>query len=286
MSSRLNNQDIGLKICIQQRIDNYDLTGHLKKEQPELWAFLSLPADLSEGHKPIPATLEKYYVDGLMSPIRLNRDILRMMKMQLRTAYSGQYLQAPIVTGGRLFKEAWFQWFTKEQLPVIDNVIISVDGSLTDSPTACNASVQVWGSKRPNYYMLYDYTMRMTQQQTLTAIERMLKIYPHAICVIENAASGFFLIEKLMEKYPTYRFPPNKFGGKEIRADMISALWETGNVFVADNIHNKTVYQEEIISFPNSPFKDRVDAMSQALLYFTRCNAGDVQSVERASVQI
>ena len=286
MSSRFDNPDIGLKINIQQRIDNFDLTGHLQKEQATLWAFLSLPADLSEGDKPVPAALEKFYVDGLMFPARLSKKVLAEKKMELRTGYSGQINQRPIVQGGRYIKEAWFNWFVKAQLPALQQVIISVDASNTNAKTSCPASIQAWGAAPPHYYMLYDYTERLSAMQTNNAIERMARMYPGCILVIEQAANGYFLIEKLKMKYPVYTFLPQNFGGKEKRVEMIAPLWETGNVHVFDNVHNRTSYQEEIISFPNSPFRDRVDAMSMALIYFTRCAVGSAQFVGRMPGQV
>jgi predicted phage terminase large subunit-like protein len=286
MSSRLDTPLVGLKIIIQQRIDDYDLTGYLLKEQPALYARLSLPADLSEGDKPFPEILTKFYQNKLMFSKRLGREVLDAQKLQLRTAYSGQYNQRPIVSGGRYFKEAWFKWFVQAQLPHLQQVIVSVDASNSDAKDSCPASIQVWGYARPNAFMLYDYTERLSAIKTSNEIERIAKMYPGCILVIEKAANGFFIIEHLKQRYAVYEFLPAKFGGKEVRAEMVAPLWETGNIFIADNPHNRTVYMDEITSFPNSPFKDRVDAMSQALLYFTRCSAGSPTPVTRFPGQV
>jgi predicted phage terminase large subunit-like protein len=129
--------------------------------------------------------------------------------------------------------------------------------------------------------MLYDLTVRLGAVETVTAIERVYRSYPGATIVIEKAANGYFVIEQLRRKLPgVYEFVPSKFGGKEVRADMVAPLWETGNVFIADTPYNRTSYIPEILAFPNSEYKDRVDSMAMALLYFTRLqsNSGFVDN--------
>ena len=293
MSSRLDNADIGIKINIQQRIDNFDLTGYLKKEQPQLWAFLSLPADLSEGDRPFPLALTDKYRsadperNGLMFPERMGRKVLNDKKLELRSGYSGQINQRPTVAGGRIIKDAWFRTFTPRELPALEAVIISVDASLTDGDGSCLASIQVWGCRRPDYYMLYDYSERMTAIQNDTQLKRIEKLYPNSIEVIEQAANGFYLTESCEKRgRNVYRFIPAKFGGKDKRGDLISPLWEMGYVHVADSPHNTTIYKSEITSFPHVPFKDRFDAMSQALLFFSKCMGGSAQFTGRMPGQV
>jgi phage terminase large subunit-like protein len=287
MGSRLDNQTIGLKIVIQQRIDDFDLTGYLRKEQGMLYGFLSLPADLSEGDLPWPVALKKFYKDGLMFPGRMGRDVLKILKMQLRSGYSGQINQRPTVAGGRIIKDAWFRTFTPRELPALEAVIISVDASLTDGDGSCLASIQVWGCRRPDYYMLYDYSERMTAIQNDTQLKRIEKLYPNSIEVIEQAANGFYLTESCEKRgRNVYRFIPAKFGGKDKRGDLISPLWEMGYVHVADSPHNTTIYKSEITSFPHCPYADRFDAMSQALLFYSKCMGGSAQFTGRMPGQV
>jgi predicted phage terminase large subunit-like protein len=279
MWSRLDNQDIGIRMVIQQRIDLQDLTGHIKRELKDQYKFIVLPADLSTGAHTEPVELEKHYVNGLMSPIRLSKEILAEARVSERTAYSGQYNQQPIVVGGRFFKEHWPKWFSPRQLPDLSKArgCISVDASFTDSATSCPASIQSWAWLTPNFYLLYDLTTQMSALSTLAAIERIKKTYPMSIIVVEKAANGFFIIEALKKKYQVYEFIPAKYGGKEVRAEMAAPLWETGNVYLPDTSYIKSQYFPELLAFPNSEYKDRVDSMSQALIYFTRCIASMAQ---------
>ena len=196
------------------------------------------------------------------------------LKMQAISdrSFASMIQQRPSPSEGDMFKAHWPRWFTKDTMPMFERIIISVDASFTDAKESCPASIQVWGKQGPNFYMIYDLTRRMGAIETANAIERTAKIYPGCITVVEKAANGYFIIEKIKNKLQVFEFDPKRYGGKEVRAEMVAPLWETGNVFIYDNIYNRTYYLPEILTFPNSALKDRVDAMSQALLYFTRSN--------------
>ena len=278
MPSRLADPRVGLKIVVQQRLHIQDITGHIKELyvkkgtwDSDKWDFTILPGIKSRDV--LPTSLMPFYDStGLLFPDRLSQDVLNNYRITLRNGFAGQIMMTPLTIGGNFFRETWPRWFTKEQMPVFDQIILSVDASFKDEENSCPASVQVWGLKSPNYYMLYDHTTRMGAIETGNAIERLLQVYPRGtITVIEPAANGYYLIEKLKKKYPVYPFPVARFGGKENRAAIAATLWETGNVYILDTPHNRTVYMPEILAFPNSQWKDRVDAMSQAIIYYTKC---------------
>ena len=273
MPSRLSRPEIGLKIVVQQRLHLSDVTGHIKDHYPGSWKFIVLPATLSDNVYPV--ELAKNYINGQLFPARLTPSFLKSQMIMLQRGYVGQYLMSPRAVGGNFFKESWVNWYKKEQLPRLEQIIISVDASFDSGNTSCPVSIQAWGKRCPNYYMLYDLTQRMGAIESNTAIERVARSYPGALIVVERAANGYFLIEMLKKKFPVYEFLPNRFGGKEERAEQVAPLWEVGNVHVFDSVYNRTQYITEILDFPNNELKDRVDAMAQALLYFSRCSTGN-----------
>jgi predicted phage terminase large subunit-like protein len=222
-----------------------------------------------------PADLKRFYSpEGLLCPKRFPLEVLEVMKVQFRNGYSGQVRQDPVAEGGNFFKEEWVNWFTPEQLPEFGRVLLSADTANTDLETSCPVSMQVWGEAKPNYYLLYDETMIMSQLDTETRIQAIAKLYPGIITVIELASSGFGIYASLKKKMsPIFAFPPGRFGGKEARADSISPLWQAGNIFLPATQYIKVHYLPEILAFPNGEYVDRVDAMSQALLFFTQVAA-------------
>ena len=264
--TRLDNPDVGLICEIQQRIDGEDLTGYLIKNQASKWAMISLPADLSKGHKPVPVVLTKFYKNGLMSPIRLSKKTLEDAELNLGTAYSGQYLQDPQVIGGRFFKESWPRYYKPQQMPAFESIIISGDTAFTGKH--CNTSLQLWGYKAPDAYLLKDQTELMNNEQTEACLIRLYESCPGCTMVIEQASSGFTILQNLSKKYRVFSFIPQKFGGKEVRATSTASMWWQGHVWLPDEPYYRTTYMEEFLNFPAGA-KDRVDSASQALIYFS-----------------
>ena len=279
MPSRLADPEIGLKIVVQQRLHQQDTTGHIKERYADKYDFTILPAMRSQDIFP-PELASRYGKDGLLFPSRLSMSVIDDYRKQLRNGFAGQIMMTPMTEGGNFFRESWPHWLNKEQIPVFDQIILSVDASNKSDPSSCPASIQVWGLKAPNYYMIYDLTTRMGAIETGNAIERIAQMYPPGtVLVIEPAANGYYLLERLRKKYPVYAFPVAKFGGKEVRADLAATLWETGNVYILDTPYNRNTYWPDILAFPSNQYKDRVDAMSQAILYYTKCRPVGAQWV-------
>jgi phage terminase large subunit-like protein len=273
MSTRLANKRTGVMIDVQQRLHIKDLTAHIKNTQASLTKFISLPAENT--YKNVePPEWEKYYIDGLLSPnALLSPLVLSKAKTQLRNAYQGQYNQHPVPSNGTLFKDEWVRWVTAEQLPEMELVVVSADTAQTDKQSSCPVSIQTWAKERgaPNFYLLGDETDIMSILSTEKRIVAVAAVNPGCVIVIEREASGYTILENLKKVYPlVFGFDPRKYGGKEKRAEMVSRYWEAGNVFILLNEYYKSRYVPEIIDFPNGPYKDRVDAMSQALIWINR----------------
>jgi predicted phage terminase large subunit-like protein len=94
---------------------------------------------------------------------------------------------------------------------------------------------------------------------------------PGCFIIVENAASGFGIIETLkLSRSLVFPFNPGAYGGKEKRAEMVTGYWEGGNVFLPEISYMHSEYLPEITAFPKGSYRDRVDAMSMALIWLTR----------------
>lgn len=271
ISSRATDKLISVMINVQQRLHGDDITAYIRKNQASLWKFIVLPGELSEKVEPV--ELKSKYSLGLLNPKRFAKAVLDVMKIQFRNAYSGQVRQDPIAEGGNLFQETFPRWYTQDQLPQMERIVVSADTSNTSDADSCPTSIQVWGKEygKPNYYLLYDETQLTTPGKATARIDAIATMYQGCEIVIENAASGFGIIESIKEKHPgVFAFNPAKYGGKEKRAESILYLWEAGNIFLPDSEYVRAHYLTEIVSFPLGEYKDRIDSMSQALIWMTR----------------
>jgi hypothetical protein len=67
---------------MEQRLSNKDTTAHCLNVFKDECRHICLPAE--NVYKNIePQEIEKFYIDGLLDPVRLNRDILKSTRMGL-----------------------------------------------------------------------------------------------------------------------------------------------------------------------------------------------------------
>jgi predicted phage terminase large subunit-like protein len=98
---------------------------------------------------------------------------------------------------------------------------------------------------------------------------------------VESAANGYFVIEFLKKRLSgVFGFDPRKYGGKEQRADSVTYLCEAGNVYLPDTDYVHSKFLPEVLMFPNGKYKDRIDAMVQAMIYFTRSEVKQARAVD------
>lgn len=97
-------------ILVEQRLSNKDTTAHCLNVFKDECRHICLPAE--NVYKNIePKEIEKFYIDGLLDPVRLNRDILKSTKMGLNDeskpisdiAYNIQFNQVSETVEGLLY---------------------------------------------------------------------------------------------------------------------------------------------------------------------------------------
>jgi hypothetical protein len=178
-----------------------------------------------------------------------------------------------------------------------NNIIFSIDTNMgaeikneKDKKKNAATSIQVIGeTKNGNKYLLFEKSwvcsfvefINALAGKTLASGRRDIENslvgkfgFASEEIVIENKASAPSAISTLRDELEgLIKFNPK--GDKETRASVASLEWEAGRFFIPfeDEIINGfpctwiTEFEKEIFSFPNSVKKDRVDAMSQAVIY-------------------
>jgi hypothetical protein len=136
MPTRLNNQETGAYIIIQQRTFENDLTGHILETEGADWVHLMIPMRYEPDRSffsPIgwkdPRTVE----GELMWPERFSEAATKRLEKRLgsfRTA--GQLQQRPEPAGGGIIRRAWWQLWEGESFPPFDFIVGLLDTAFTE----------------------------------------------------------------------------------------------------------------------------------------------------------
>ena len=264
-------------IGIMQRLNQNDPTGHLLEKQKENLKHICLPGEIAHYLDRLkPKEVEKYYTDGLFDINRMNWEVLRDLEADLgQYGFAGQIGQSPSPAGGGMFKIDHF--------PMISEVFAKKDYAKTVrywDKAGVKAgkgpyTVGVKMSRMKNGLFLIDDIKRgrWRSEQREQIIQQTAQIDgDHVAIVVEQEGgsggkeSADGTIRNLAGFHVERDLPK---GVKEKRADPYSVQVNNGNVMLRIAEWNRE-YKEELSMFPNSTYKDQVDASSGAFSYLVK----------------
>lgn len=121
--TRKVDNDVAICILVQQRLTEEDTSNWFVERSGKKVLHISLPAELTGDANIKPAALKEHYVDGLMDPIRLNRDALQEKYRQLGArVYAAQYGQSPRSRDGNMFKPSAIELVECPPSPLVEVV--------------------------------------------------------------------------------------------------------------------------------------------------------------------
>jgi len=142
-STRLNDPKKGVKIVIQQRLSEQDITGHILSKDVGEWTHLCLPMRFEPARRTYNVLVPAEFNDGeaviwtdpresenqLLWPERFGEQEVTLLEKTLGPyATAGQLQQRPEPAGGGILKREWWGEWTKEKYPHnLEIVIASVD---------------------------------------------------------------------------------------------------------------------------------------------------------------
>ena len=277
LSTRADDKSRSGIVLVQQRLHANDLTA-----QCERYGFtrISLPA-----LEPAPRT----YVFPLTGrtvarsageplwPARENLETLEAQRLVMGTsAFNAQYLQRPDDPSGSMFRAA--RWLFHDCLPAGSlEWFQSWDVSFKAGPKNDFVVGLVAVRLGAMVYIVDRFKMRADFPATKQAIIDMCRRYPETRTVlIEEAANGAAIAQDLAATIPgLIAIRPE--GGKLARASVAQSTYVAGQVWLPNPYDAGGILRadrtwvpdfiETLKVFPNGPFDDDVDALSQLLVY-------------------
>jgi predicted phage terminase large subunit-like protein len=261
-------------ITIMQRLHEDDVTGHLLSLGTPV-RHICLPAEVSDQVKPV--EVAKYYIDGFLDPVRLNREVLAKRKVQLGSrAYAGQYEQAPTPQGGNIIQQAWFRTIALDDYNRLSNKpapVFFVDTAFTSNedndPTGIIATTAIGN----NIYITNAATVHKAFPELVRFLQRWTfdNEYTNSSSIrIEPKANGLSIIDQLRESTQlnvTKTSVPKD--NKITRLYAASPTIEAGRVILVKGAWNEE-FITEVCGFPYRKHDEFVDVLGYAIDYYTK----------------
>jgi len=222
-----------------------------------------------------PASLRKHYRNGLFDPVRLHRKILTEAKSNGEFYYSGQFLQHPVPAGGLMFKIERIridtppaEWKTRVRY---------WDKAGSHDSGAYTVGVLIGKDKNDHLWIL-DVVRGQWDAAAREARIKQTALLDGKTVVVgveqEPGSGGKESAENTVKNLLGYRVRLDRpTGDKVLRADPFAAQVNASNVSMASGPWN-AAYLEELEYFPQSRYKDQVDASSGACSLLSNAGYG------------
>ena len=220
----------------------------------------------------------------------LDRESYEMGLMQLDPVTRKQLLEGDWSArqAGGLFKREWFQEYT--DLPIFPKVCRFWDMASTEKRTDNNPDYTcgvLMGRAKSEYYVLDVVRGRWNPAQAEAIIRRVAerdeKDYGDKVKILmeeEPGSSGKYTIyhfaKDVLAGFPFYGIRTT--GSKENRAAPYSSACEQKLIYLPESAQWRLDYVDELEAFPESRYKDQVDASSGAFRYLSRGGLGPIQA--------
>lgn len=292
------------RVIIMQRLHEDDLAAHALEIEP--WVVLCIPERYwghpyayrgehraDEEGKGSTIGMGDHREEGeLLWPDRRSEQASDALRKQLRHRAAGQLDQWPAPKEGQQLLRQWWRFYepglfdSEKRRPKCTMVIQSIDCPLKDKETNDRVSIQAWGVRGADRYLLDITTDHMDYSKAKrTIIEQaryVRKMFPRARhkILIEKGGYGPELITVLKRLLTGVEgLPMGQDGDKGIRADSAADDLQSGNCWlpgvgggadetlgpakvVSKQIHD---FIEELALFDNGKYDDQVDAWSQTM---------------------
>ena len=255
-------------VVVMQRLHEDDLAGRLLRQGN--WEELRLPAIATRDER-IPLTRGRFHQrrEGcVLVPGRQSLAFLKQRQLEDPYVFSAQYQQDPIGRIGSFVDPDWFE--TYDEPPQ--------SGTMTQSwDTAIKATVRSdWSVGitaryyMGRFYILDVFRKRIEYGDLLEAIRSSCIQYRVDHLVIEEAASGYQLIEELRRQFVdgvTFPFAVTPQGEKVARFEAQANHIRTGKVVLPRTAPWLGDFLAEVCKFPGGTNDDQADALAQMLAH-------------------
>ena len=275
--TRKTNRAITATIGVMQRLRQDDPTGHLLEKGKSNLRHICIPGEIRNFKEQLkPQELEKYYIDELFDVNRMNWEVLAEMQADLgQYGFAGQIGQNPAPPGGGMFKVDCFQMISElfDKKHYVKSVRYWDKAGTKGGRGAFTVGVKMSRMKDGKFIIDDIKRGRWSSDQREKIIKQTAEVDGTHVAVVveqEPGSGGKESAESTVRNLAGFHVEVDRpTGDKAERADPYSVQVNNGNVLLRIAQWNKD-YKDELILFPNSTYKDQVDASSGAFNYLVK----------------
>ena len=274
--SRLDNPSVSVRIVLQQRVHENDISGYLIRTNKHKYHWICIPAILSQDLHPV--YLSTNYTNKFFWENRFNAQVMADFKSTMRPApYAGQLLQRPVPEEGDMIKRAWFEDTMKQSemlgLKLQWNLVLDTayTKKTTNDPTGFMV-VAKYGNK-----IIIRFVQRkwLEFNELMDEIKELQRIYGIHKIYVEEKASGISIMQELKRqtKYNVLGLHPKTQDKIERVKAAQPSMSAKRVILVKDDTWNEDLLSE-CASFPFSVHDDLVDCLTYSVNEFLNNSGG------------
>jgi predicted phage terminase large subunit-like protein len=195
--------------------------------------------------------------------------ILESIRSQLGSdTFAAQYQQAPVPPGGAMIKRSWVRRYGPPPTPSNRVVIQSWDTANKEGAQNDWSVCTTWLIHENKYYLIDELRGRFDYPTLKARVLEHASLHRPSKVLIEDTGVGTALVQELKGS-PFCAIPIRPEHDKKTRMSIQSGKFESGKVYFPCGAPWLPELEAELFAFPNSPFDDQVDSISQALAHDT-----------------
>lgn len=298
-SSRMRPPGSGGRVVIMQRLHTDDLSAYLIKRG---FRHICLPFEYEPDH---PNRCRKDWrrePGDILWPEMFTPEKAQKLKDDMETDFvrAGQLQQRPVPRGGGILKVHWWRIWPDRKPPATDFRLLSIDTAYTEKEANDCSAATLWGrfrdqeTRQPQALLMYAWCDRLEQPELVDHLHDLIRRFRPMTILIENKANGISVQQELQRRVKERQiivFDPKRYGDKINRAYACQGIFSPGKdtvikanghavpgkapvdrlgvVWALDRAWAGPVI-EDCGGFPAIRIKDRVDTVTQALIWMRR----------------
>ena len=283
-----------IRILIQQRVSNDDLTGWIQQNEAEQWCQLIIPQEFDPKRKCVtPIWSDPRTEEGqLLFPQFTPKEKIDIERKRLGSSgYASQHQQLAVDSNGEIFKVSdettglpYKATYSKTQFDeAISNkrftqIIISIDPATKGKETNDPSGFLIIGKHQHQGYWILDNRTKRTGWIELKGMIKDAAAHwqalgmPVKVLFETNVAQG--MVQEIRSETNYVIVEVTKSRDKVSYAqDWSVGLWEQRLILISDYSAWTQSFLDELYAFKmECPHDDQVDAMTQGLNYLTAAN--------------